>query len=114
MDLIDSDQDMLSDLTESILLELPAVPSSEPVNDEQNEVNQQRLKLRKIPDIKIVEEEECDDMLFLRSVLPYMSNLPLVQKLKLRGEINAAVMRACGKKNEKEEHDQKEVSRSSS
>ncbi|KAK9512565.1 hypothetical protein O3M35_000962 [Rhynocoris fuscipes] len=93
-------------------LELPKVPSSDiDINSETNEMNEaslRRSKLRKTLNKKLEVDDDCDDMLFLRSILPYMASLPLVQKLKLRGEINNAIMKVCGKKNEKEDHDPKE------
>ncbi|CAH1392215.1 unnamed protein product [Nezara viridula] len=77
---------------------------SEPVGEVRQLAVQDHQVVTQIPNLKPVSarvqpvHQENEDLLFLRSLLPYMTGLPLVQRLSLRAEINTAVIKAWEKR----------------
>uniref|UniRef100_A0A0A9WXE3 BESS domain-containing protein n=1 Tax=Lygus hesperus TaxID=30085 RepID=A0A0A9WXE3_LYGHE len=62
-------------------------------------------RLKKIP-VKPKENEDTNpDFLYLMSLMPYIKGMTAVQKLMLRAEFSAAVMKILSKKSPMEEFD---------
>ncbi|XP_014257349.1 uncharacterized protein LOC106671066 [Cimex lectularius] len=81
-------------------------PNSEPTKEPQqndppqNDQSDSRLqcKLKKAPEKKEEVDDDDDDVVFFKTLVPYLKGMSTVQKLLLRAEIQAVVLKSQNKK----------------